>query len=107
MGQQSQSVSENKANLIDDEINRIVQEAHKKAYDILTEHLDELHRIAKAMLEYETLTGDEIKDIIKGEPIRREDITKKKPPVKKSSLPSSRGRKADGDTAGAEENPAV
>ncbi len=99
MGQQSQSVSENKSNLIDDEINRIVREAHQKAFDILNEHLDELHIIAKSMLEYETLTGDEIKALIKGEPIRREDPTKKKAPVRKSSLPSSKGRKPDTEIA--------
>jgi cell division protease FtsH len=106
MGQQSQSVSDNKANLIDDEINRIVHDAHKKAHDLLTEHLDELHLIAKAMLEYETLTGDEIKAIIKGESIRREDTTKKKAPVKKSSLPSSRNKISD-DEITAEEPSAV
>ena len=49
------------ANLIDSEVKRIVEDAHVRAKSVITEHLDELHRIAAALREYETLTGDEIK----------------------------------------------
>jgi len=92
MGQQGgNAISDEKAGLIDAEIKRIVQEAHEKATHLLTEHLDELHIVAKAMLEYETLSGDEIKALIKGETIRRPDDSSGKPatPVR-STLPSSR-----------------
>jgi len=95
MGQQSQHVSEEMANIIDTEVKRIVEEAHQTARDLLTKHLDELHIIAKAMLEYETLSGDEIKALIKGEKIRRpEDSATPAKPVR-SALPSSRKPKDD------------
>lgn len=96
MGQPGKHMSEDVANAIDDEVKRIVEEAHKKAQEILTEHLDGLHTLAKAMLEHETLTGDEIKALLNGEDIKRDsDKDKKKPTVRKSSLPSSRAKKTD------------
>lgn len=78
------------ASVIDAEVKRIVEEAHAKATHLLTEHLDELHIIAKAMLEYETLTGDEINALIKGEPIRRADESLTKKPAGRSALPTSK-----------------
>ncbi len=71
MGHPSMPVSEQMANLIDSEVKRIVEEAHDTAKDVLTEHLDALHRIAAALREYETLTGDEIKALARGETIKR------------------------------------
>ena len=94
MGHQSQGVSEQMANLIDAEIKRIVQEGHDQARALLTEHIDELHRLAGALLEYETLTGDEIKTIVAGEEIRKVGLSTK-PVIVKSSLPSSRANKSD------------
>ena len=59
---------------------------------MLTEHLDELHNLANALLEFETLTGEESKKAIKGEDIGREDPSNKRPvlPVAGSSIPSTR-----------------
>ncbi|HEY1145872.1 MAG TPA: cell division protein FtsH, partial [Allosphingosinicella sp.] len=56
-----------------------------------TENLDELHRLATALLEYETLTGDEAKRAIAGEDIGREDPRNKPPvlPVVGSSVPNT------------------
>ena len=55
-------------------------------------NIDELHKLAKALLEYETLSGDEIKGLLRGEPIIREyveeDEDDKKP---KSSVPTGGG----------------
>jgi len=90
MGQQSQGVSDEMAGIIDGEIKRLVEDAHAKATHILTEHLDELHIVAKSLLEYETLSGDEIKALIKGEKIRTPDESASSKPVVKSSLPSSK-----------------
>jgi cell division protease FtsH len=88
------------AGLIDGEIKRIVEEAHIKATQILSENIDELHAIAKALLEYETLSGDEIKAIIKGEAIRVPDPNAaEKKSAMRSSLPSSRTKKLDGEEA--------
>jgi cell division protease FtsH len=69
---QRKNVSEATAKLIDEEIRRLVDEGEDKARTILTERLDELHLLAKGLLEYETLSADEIRRIIKGERIFRE-----------------------------------
>jgi cell division protease FtsH len=72
----SQTVSEETARTIDQEVRRIIEEAEATARKVLTDHLDELHRLAEALLEYETLTGEEAKRAIKGEDIGREDRNK-------------------------------
>ncbi len=59
-----QQMSEETAKKIDAEIKRIVEEGYKKAKKILTEKIDDLHKLAKALLVYETLSGEEISDII-------------------------------------------
>lgn len=100
MGQPSKHISDDMAALIDSEVKRIVTDAHAHATKILTEHSDELKRIAEALLEYETLTGDEIKALVNGEEIRRvSEAESSKPKVAKSSLPSSRRKQDGGDTA--------
>jgi cell division protease FtsH len=59
-----QHVSEDTAKKIDFEVKRIVQSGYDRAKKILTEKVDDLHKVAKALLEYETLSGEEIKKII-------------------------------------------
>ena len=61
---QTQSVSEEVAQKIDKEIRKLVDEGYNKARKILTEKIDDLHKIAKALITYETLTGEEIENII-------------------------------------------
>ena len=67
------SVSANTKELIEDEVKRFIDEAYKTAKTILEEKEDEFERLAQGLLEYETLTGDEIKRVIKGESIDRGD----------------------------------
>ncbi|MBV9826757.1 MAG: ATP-dependent zinc metalloprotease FtsH [Alphaproteobacteria bacterium] len=89
---QRKNVSDATAKVIDDEIRRIVDEGEHKARDILTGHLDELHLLAKGLLEYETLSADEIRRIIKGERIVRETVspTAEEPrPGRRTSIPPS------------------
>src|ERR1700759_840164 len=62
---QTQNVSEATAQLIDQEVRRLIEEAEAHAKRILTEHLDDLHMIAKALLEYETLSNDEIEQALR------------------------------------------
>jgi cell division protease FtsH len=69
---QRKNVSDATAKVIDEEIRRIVEDGERKARGILTEHLDELHALAKGLLEFETLSADEIKRIIRGEKIVRD-----------------------------------
>ena len=64
-------VSAETAKLIDAEIKAIVVGAHEKAKQVLTDHVDQLHSLAAALLEFETLTGDEIKKLVAGEDIDR------------------------------------
>ena len=76
---------------IDEEVRKIVEESYKRAEKILTDKMDDLHKLAKALLEFETLTGDEIKDLLAGKKIRKgEDSDKKKSkkPKKEGSVPS-------------------
>src|SRR5579863_5111520 len=72
---QRKNVSDATAKIIDEEIRRIVEHGEKRAREILTSHIDELHALAKGLLEYETLSADEIRRVIKGERIVRESST--------------------------------
>jgi cell division protease FtsH len=64
---QHQDYSESTAALIDKEVKRLVLEGYQKATEILSTHADALHRIAKALLEYEVLAGDEVLQVMRGE----------------------------------------
>ena len=59
-----QNMSEETAKKVDAEIKRFVQKGYDRAKKVLTDKIDDLHKIAKALLTYETLTGSEIEDII-------------------------------------------
>ena len=62
----SADISPETAKLIDEEVKKLVDNAYDTASKILYDHKDELEILAKALLEYETLTGDEIKELLKG-----------------------------------------
>ncbi len=70
---QTQNVSEATSQLIDQEVRRLIEEAEGRARTILTERLEDLHTIARALLEYETLSNDEIGTILRGEKVVRDD----------------------------------
>ena len=57
-------MSEETAKKVDIEVKKIVDAGYQRAKKILTEKLDDLHKLAKALLIYETLSGEEIKDLI-------------------------------------------
>ena len=59
-----QNMSEETAKKIDEEVKKIVDKGYERARNILNEKIDDLHKIAKALLIYETLSGDEIRDLI-------------------------------------------
>ena len=61
---QTQSVSEETSQKIDKEIRKLIDEGYDQAKKILTDKIDDLHKIAKALMTYETLTGEEIENII-------------------------------------------
>jgi cell division protease FtsH len=70
---QTRGVSEATAQLIDSEVRRLIEEAEIHARGILIDHIDDLHRVAQALLEYETLSGDEVRALLRGETIVRKD----------------------------------
>ena len=90
---QSKNISEETARIIDQEVIRLVQEAETRARKILTENMKDLHIIAKGLLEYETLTGEEIKNLLKGIKPKREDLSDDidKPSDDMQKSPSNKG----------------
>ncbi len=93
----TQTISEETARLIDQEVRRIIEAAEATARKVLTEHMDDLHKVTKALLEYETLSGEEVKTIIDGGTIDRGDETPSGPAGRRSSVPSS-GKAAGKDS---------
>ncbi len=83
----TQNVSEETARIIDEEVKRLVQAGYDEAKRILTDRIEDLHTLAKALLEYETLTGDEITNALKGVMPRREDEAGAGPAVPAVSVP--------------------
>ncbi len=93
--------------IIDSEVRRIVEEGEATAREVLAEFKDQLESLARALLEYETLSGDEVDSILKGEDINRSTIDDPpSDPRGKSSVPSAGRRKDnDGGAAGMEPEP--
>jgi cell division protease FtsH len=87
--QQNKSVSEHTAQEIDGEIKSIIDTAYNKARSVLTEHIDELHRLARGLLEYESLTGEEIRTVLRGDPVIRRDADEAAPEQRRASVPST------------------
>lgn len=68
LGSHSQfNASEESRELIDREVRRLVDEAYERAKTILREHWDEMENLAQGLLEYETLTGEDVMRVIRGE----------------------------------------
>ncbi len=98
---QTKNLSDETASLIDAEIRKLIEDGEKKAREILRGDSDKLHTLAKALLEFETLSGDEVKRVLKGEQIQRDDQGggHKKPEKAASSVPVT-GRPKSGPTPG-------
>jgi cell division protease FtsH len=88
--QTRREVSERTAQLVDSEVTRVIKEAYNRAKDTLTENLDLLHRVAAALLERETLTGEEVQKLARGEnlPPRSSPPSPPALPAKETSVPS-------------------
>jgi cell division protease FtsH len=85
----NQNVSEETAKIIDEEVRTLVEGGEAEARRILTEKMEELHTLAKALLEYETLSGDEIVNALKGVPPKRDDAEAKRPTGPAVAVPIS------------------
>ncbi len=84
----TQNVSEETAQIIDAEVRRLIDEAYEEARAILTKHKKQWIAIAEGLLEYETLSGDEINQIMKGEKPSR-DLGDDTPPSRGSAVPKA------------------
>ncbi len=69
---QSRNMSEETARLVDEEIKGLVMNAYKNATALLKEHQADWEKLSEALIEYETLTGEEIKDLLAGKPINKD-----------------------------------
>jgi cell division protease FtsH len=81
----TQNISEETANKIDSEVRRLVDGGYQDAKRILTERRGDLELLGRALLEYETLTGDEIVKVIRGEKLDRPEDT---PPAAQPPTPA-------------------
>ncbi|TGX54863.1 ATP-dependent metallopeptidase FtsH/Yme1/Tma family protein [Sphingomonas gei] len=95
-GSRAAPMSNETAQLIDGEIKKLVEGGLNRAKQVLTDHIDQLHGLAQALLEYETLTGEEIKRLIAGETLDREDTGSKAAPVAAAGTSIPKIRKPKG-----------
>jgi cell division protease FtsH len=94
---QAKNVSEATAREIDSEIKQIIDTAYTKARHVLTENVEELHRLARGLLEHETLSGDEIRTVLRGEPVIKKVVDEPAPENRRASVPTA-GRPAQTPT---------
>ena len=103
---QNKNVSEHTAREIDREVKQLIDRAYDTAHSLLLAHIDELHRLAHALLEHETLSGDEIRRILRGETIERVVVDDLAPENRRASVPTTRDDAAKGN-GGLDPSPAV
>ncbi|TXJ09502.1 MAG: ATP-dependent metallopeptidase FtsH/Yme1/Tma family protein [Afipia sp.] len=87
-----QNVSEATAQKIDSEVKRLVEEGYNEATRILTEKRDDLETLAKGLLEFETLSGDEIGDLLNGKKPNRESVLEPTGPRTSAVPPAGKPR---------------
>ena len=97
---QSKNVSESTAQMIDKEVRELIDDAYASATKILKDENEAWETLSQGLLEYETLTGAEIKDLINGKPPNRDEDSGK-PPSRGSAVPvAGSKKKKGGDEAG-------
>jgi cell division protease FtsH len=98
---QSKNLSDETAKLIDEEVRKLIMEGEATAKKILHKRRADLHALAMALLEYETLTGEEVQKILKGEKINRDEGGETKKAQKPaSSVPTAGGARRGRGPAG-------
>ncbi len=105
----AQNMSQETAQLIDAEIRRLITEGEETARRVLTERLEDLHTLAKGLLEYETLSGQEVRDLFDGKPPVREFAVQEDKTQRRSAVPSTGARtpRKDPDLGGMEPQPST
>ena len=107
---QHQNMSEETARMIDEEIRRIVNAGYDKAWEVLSNDREELEAITQALMEFETITGEEVKAVLRGEKIDRPtDDDSSRGPIESAVPVAGRQTKPrdepDPDTGGMEPQP--
>jgi cell division protease FtsH len=103
---QSTNISEETAKLIDTEIRKLIEDGERSAREILTQHKDELELVAQALLEFETLSGEEVRNLLAGQRPQRDNPDE--PAYRVSPVPSAgKGRPKPGPDVGLEPQPTV
>ena len=92
--QTRREVSERTAQLVDSEVSRVIKEAYNRAKETLTEHLDLLHRVAAALLDRETLTGEDVQKLVRGETLPPRLPPPSAPPAPAKELPVAQPKPA-------------
>jgi cell division protease FtsH len=88
----TQNVSESTAQKIDGEIRRLVEGAHEEARQVLEAKRADLETLAKGLLEFETLSGEEITDLLAGKKPNRESVIEPQQPRSSAVPPAGRSR---------------
>jgi cell division protease FtsH len=94
------SVSAHTKELIEEEVKRLIQEGYDQAFQILTDKNEEWERLAQGLLEYETLTGEEIARVMRGEPPSASDDgddTDQGSAPSVTAIPKTKPKKPSGD----------
>ena len=102
--QRHQNVSEATAQTIDKEVRRLVDEGYSEAKRILTERYDDLEALARGLLEYETLSGDEIRNLLDGKTPNRESVIEPSNP-RSSAIPTTKRPRPGGAGGSVEPQP--
>src|SRR5215471_18616150 len=103
----STNISEETARLIDAEIRRLVEDGEQEARRILLDFRGDWEKIAQGLLEFETLTGDEIKDLINGKKPNRESVLEPATPRASAVPPAGKPRPRPDPDAGLEPQPSA
>jgi cell division protease FtsH len=101
----TQNASEATVQKIDTEIRRFVEEGYNQATKILTAKRADLEALAKGLLEFETLTGDEIQDLLKGKKPNRESVLEPSTPRTSAVPPAGKPRPRPDPDPGLEPQP--
>jgi cell division protease FtsH len=101
----TQNASEATVQKIDSEIRRFVEQGYNEATRILTEKRADLEALAKGLLEFETLSGDEIQDLLKGKKPNRESVLEPATPRTSAVPPAGKPRPRPDPDAGLEPQP--
>ena len=98
-------MSDETAKLIDKEIRKLIDNAENHSKKFLKKNIKHLHKLAKALLEFETLSGEEVRDLIKKGKLKTKNQHNKNDINKKTSLPTSGGGKKSKGQIGLDPNP--